>query len=154
MKKLIVLAAALVVIAGAAVAQQTITNRGEVMTVYTLANRPQGNTTITTDKVADYQATLDVENGDVITFTNPKFVVTPLGQANGYTNTVTIAAPGSTRVGDTALLVIDSSATNLLYIADNGTVALSSAFTGGVDDTLSLYAISATKWVETARSNN
>ena len=154
MKTNVVLAAVLAVLVGSAFAQETITNRGEVMTVYTLENRPQGNQTITTDKVADYQATLDVENGDVITFTNPKFVVTPLGQANGSTNTVTIAAPGTARVGDTALLVVDSAATNLLYIADNGTVALASAFTGGVDDTLSLYAISATKWVETARSDN
>lgn len=70
------------------------------------------------------------------------------------TNTITLAAPGTSGTGRVCTIVVDPSVTNLLAIADSGNVALSGAFSGGASDTLTLFAINTGTWAQVSTSNN
>jgi len=52
------------------------------------------------------------------------------------------------------ILLVCTSSTNSVTIADGGNFALSAAWAPDNNDTLSLYTISGTTWIETARSTN
>lgn len=92
--------------------------------------------------------------------TNGQLLVTLTGLRNTLspgpvgTNTVTLAPPGSAGIGRFVIIEVPSSVTNLLAIADSGTVALSGAFSGGPGDTLALLGTSTGTWTQVATSNN
>ena len=71
--------------------------------------------------------------------------------ANTTATAVTALEDGA---ADQAIRLICTSDTNSVTIADGGNFRLSGSWAPGVNDTLSLYTISGTIWVETARSNN
>jgi hypothetical protein len=103
--------------------------------------------------ISPYSVTTDAAttNGEVVAISAPLVIVTPSGQADGFTNTVTLANPPAPGF---AVVVAVATSSNLLTVADSGNVSLASAFLGGSGDTLSLVAVSTSAWVEVARSNN
>lgn len=90
-------------------------------------------------------------NGEVVAVSAPLVVVTPSGQANGFTNTVTVANPPAAGFRVTIAVATSS---NLLAIADSGNVSLASAFEGNTGDTLTLIGVSTSAWLEVGRSAN
>jgi len=92
------------------------------------------------------------DNGTALTVKSAHYLITPSGQANGYTNTITLAAPKE--AGDKVTLTVGTGATNKLGIADSGTASLSAAFAGDADDTITLIAPTTDEWVEVSRSAN
>lgn len=88
----------------------------------------------------------------VVTNLGGAIVLTSSGVPNAETNAVTVAAPKA--VGDLVVLIVNPASTNLVSIADSGTVRLASAWVADGNDTLTLYAATATNWVEISRSAN
>ena len=91
-----------------------------------------------------------VTNGQVVTLSAGRNVITPSGLASGLTNTVTLA---NATDGYNYDILIASDATNVLGIADSGNVGLSAAFNGNANDVLLLNGYD-TNFVETSRSAN
>lgn len=111
--------------------------------------------TIGTLTVTNLKATAESQS-----VTNGQLLVTLTGLRNKLspgpvgTNTVTLAPPGSAGIGRLVIIEVAPDVTNLLAIADSGTVALSSAFSGGPGDTLLLLGTSTGTWTQVATSNN
>lgn len=97
-------------------------------------------------------AAYSADNGTTLTITGGFAQVTPSGQANGYTNAVTLGNPVT--VGRWVVIAVASDATNKLGIADSGNAKLSAAFTGDADDTLTLVSTASNVWKEVSRSSN
>ena len=91
-------------------------------------------------------------NGEAITVADTVYLAIPTGQANTYTNTVTLANPAV--AGKLVTFVVGSTATNKLGLADSGNLALSAAFAGDANDSITLLAITASAWAEISRSSN
>lgn len=92
-------------------------------------------------------------NGQAVTLSTGQVVFSGIGGAAESTNTITIAYNASATVPRLVHLVVSSASTNLIAIADSGSVALSAAWLGDDNDTLTLMSV-GTNWVEVARSNN
>lgn len=71
-----------------------------------------------------------------------------IGQASGYTNTVTLA-----NAADGSIAVLTFGGSNVVAIADSGVAKLSSAFTSSEYDILVLIGV-GTNWLEVSRSAN
>lgn len=92
-----------------------------------------------------------VTNGQLAIVLKPGVnIITPYGQADVFTNTVTLA---NATPGYRYDIIVASAASNKLQIADSGNVRLTDAFTGDANDVLSLYGYS-TNYVETGRNAN
>lgn len=98
--------------------------------------------------------TATVTNSEAFTITKTSTVLTGTGQANNYTNTITLAAVDPTLVGATVNLIVDTASTNLIGVADSGTANLSAAFVGDNEDALVLYVLSTNEFVEVSRTDN
>jgi len=92
-----------------------------------------------------------VTNGQAVTISAGLNVLTGIANAVDGTNTVTLAAPD--RAGILAVIAVGSS-TNLIGIADSGTAALSAAFIGDANDTLTLISVSTSTWAKVTGSAN
>lgn len=92
-----------------------------------------------------------VTNGQLAVVLQPGVnIITPRGQADVFTNTVTLA---NATPGYRYDIIVASAASNLLEIADSGNVRLTATFDGNANDVLSLYGYS-TNYVETGRNEN
>lgn len=93
-----------------------------------------------------------VTNGQAVTIGSGLTVLTTAGSADTYTNTITLAAP--LQAGKFAILKVAASQSNLVGIADSGTVVLSAAAALGSDDTLTLVSVSTGVWAQVSTSAN
>lgn len=92
-----------------------------------------------------------VTNGQLAVVLKPGVnIITPYGQADVFTNTITLANATSGYRYD---IIVASAASNVLEIADSGNVRLTAAFDGNANDVLSLYGY-GTNYVETGRNEN
>jgi hypothetical protein len=98
-------------------------------------------------------ASASVADSGTISVSSGSVIVTGTGGANDTTNTVTISA-GASSIGATVVIAVSSSSTNLITIADSGNAALSSAWVGDNNDTLTLYVVATNSLIEVSRSNN
>ena len=89
-------------------------------------------------------------NAAVITPASDVLIVTPIGQANDFTNTCTIA---NAVAGQYLQIIVSGTATNLLGLADSGNLKLSAAAVLDNNDSITFRGV-GTDWVETSRSNN
>ena len=99
----------------------------------------------------DTPTDLSVTNGQVITVSAGKYVLTGVGSPNDNTNTVTVA--NGTK-GTEVRFMVSAASTNLVKFADSGNLRLSGDAILDNFDTLDLDAISATNWVEVGQVNN
>jgi hypothetical protein len=98
-------------------------------------------------------ATQTTTNGSSITLAAQVTVLTGTGMVNDQTNIVTIAQPYT--VGGNYKLVVANASSNLVTIADDGTVmALGSSWVGDNGDTLELLAIATNEMVKISSSDN
>lgn len=101
-----------------------------------------------------------VTNGQVVTLVAGINYLKPVGQANGLTNTITIAAPagsGTDCQGRLVVVAVDYVSTNALAIADGGgAVWLAGAWVGQAasDSTLTMMALDFQTYLELSRSTN
>lgn len=102
----------------------------------------------------DVPTALSVTNGQPVTIAEQSYLVTGIDGETGWTNTITLAAPGTALLGLTTKLTGDVSSTNLFGIADSGTCHLTATWLGGPSDMILLYAITTTNWVELGRNVN
>jgi len=96
---------------------------------------------------------LTVTNGQSVTVADSVYYVTSQGGANDTTNAVTLAAP-TTAVGSFVMFVMTATSSNLMSIADSGTVASSGATVLDNNDTFLLYAVTTGLWVEVSHGDN
>ena len=94
--------------------------------------------------------TASVTNGATLTPTAAVMVVSGIGGANDTTNTITLA---SATTGQSLTIVVASTSSNLVSIADSGNAALSGAWVGDNNDVITLVGV-GTSWVQTGESNN
>ena len=94
---------------------------------------------------------LNVTNGQEITVSDGVYILNGINSPPGGTNTITIAAA---TLGSKVTLCVNAASTNLIALADSGTLKLTGAFEMGAFDTLTLYAMGTTNLVELARANN
>jgi hypothetical protein len=85
-------------------------------------------------------------NNQAITLSTGQVVINGIGGANDSTNTITIAYEASSTVPRIVRLVVNSASTNLITLADSGSVALSAAWIADNNDTLTLMSV-GTNWV-------
>jgi len=95
---------------------------------------------------------LSVTNGQAITVSASVYVISGIGGANDTTNTVTLAAP--TAAGQKVTLIAATATTNLITIADSGTVAASGAILLDGNDTAVLQAVDTSTWCLLSESDN
>jgi hypothetical protein len=91
-------------------------------------------------------------NGQAVTVGAGVYIVSGVGGANDTTNTITLAAP--TAAGQKVTLIIATASTNLIAIADSGTVASSGALLLDANDTAVLQAVDASTWCLISKSDN
>jgi hypothetical protein len=93
---------------------------------------------------------LSVTNGQAVTLSYARYILTGVGGANDTTNTITLAnATDKARV----TLIVSAASTNLITIADSAPAALSAAWLGDNLDAIVLEGV-GTNWVQTSGSNN
>lgn len=98
---------------------------------------------------------LTVTNGQAVTVADSLYVVTGSGGADNTTNTITLAAPAAT--GDIVQLIVDNASSNLIGLADSGNLALTGAWVGDNNDSITLTGVihsDTTNWVETSSTDN
>jgi hypothetical protein len=91
-------------------------------------------------------------NSQAITVSAGVYVISGTGGANDTTNTVTLVAP--TVAGQEVTIMVATASTNLITIADSGTVAASGAILLDFNDVAVLRAIDTSTWVLVSESNN
>lgn len=95
---------------------------------------------------------LSVTNGQAVTVGAGCYVLNGIGGANDSTNTITLAAPAA--AGQLCYLVVATASTNLITIADSGTVAASGAILMDFNDTAVLLAVDTSTWTLVSESDN
>ena len=108
---------------------------------------------------ADFDATFtlsgsaqNVTNGQAITVAAGCYVLNGIGGANDSTNTITLAAPAA--AGQRVVLTVATASTNLITIADSGTVAASGAILMDFNDCCELVAVDTSTWLLLSESDN
>jgi hypothetical protein len=93
-------------------------------------------------------------NGATLTLTSRYTLLAGTGQANNFTNTVTIADPGT--AGITRTIMVTRASTNLILIAESADNVDLGAASREMDnlDNLTLFAETTTNWVEIGFVNN
>jgi hypothetical protein len=104
------------------------------------------------DNIHGAATALSVTNGQAVTVAARVYVVSGVGGANDTTNTVTLAAPSV--AGLRVTLAAATATTNLITIADSGTVAASGAILLDGNDTCELVAVDTSTWCLVSESNN
>ncbi len=95
---------------------------------------------------------LNVTNTQAITVAAGAYVLNGIGQADNFTNTVTLAAPAA--AGELVYLMVATASSNLVTIADSGTVAASGAILLDGNDSAVLMAVDTSTWVLLSESDN
>ena len=97
---------------------------------------------------------LNVTNNQALAITAPVIILNGIGGADNTTNTVTVANVDAALRERVITLIINTTSSNLVTIADSAPLALSAAWVGDNDDNLTLYVVETNKLVETGRVNN
>jgi|TARA_Y100000034_G_scaffold129586_1_gene186332 hypothetical protein len=95
---------------------------------------------------------LSVTNGQAVTVAAGVYVVSGIGGADNTTNTITLVAP--TVAGQKVTLLVATASTNLVAIADSGTVAASGGIELDGNDTAALQAVDTSTWCLLSESDN
>ena len=95
---------------------------------------------------------LSVTNGQAVTVSAGVYIISGIGGANDTTNTVTLAAP--TAAGQKVTFIAATATSNLITIADSGTVAASGAILLDGNDTAVLQAVDTSTWCLISESDN
>ena len=95
---------------------------------------------------------LNVTNGQAVTVAAGCYVLSGIGGANDSTNTITLAAPAA--AGELVYLTVATASTNLVTIADSGTVAASGAILMDFNDSCVLVAVDTSTWLLVSESDN
>jgi len=95
---------------------------------------------------------LNVTNGQAVTVAAGAYILNGIGGANDSTNTITLAAPAA--AGQLVYLAVATASTNLITIADSGTVAASGAILLDGNDTAALIAVDTSTWCLLSESDN
>ena len=90
-------------------------------------------------------------NGGTLTATASLHILTGIGQADNFTNIVSIANP--TVAGQSLQLIVSATSTNLIGLADSGNLKLTGAAVLDNNDTITLRAV-GTNWLETSKTDN
>jgi len=95
-----------------------------------------------------------VTNGATLTPVSSQYLLAGIGGANDTTNTITLG--NAVYAGQELLIVLNSTTTNLVQIADTGNAYLSGNWIGDAGDSISLVAMLAGSnvWVEVGASDN
>jgi len=88
----------------------------------------------------DTGTALNVTNGQPVSLTGGVILINGIGGADDSTNTITVSGT----VGTETRLIVAAASTNLITIADSGTVYLSGAWLGDNNDVIDLYVRTAT----------
>jgi len=104
--------------------------------------------------VRDVPTALSVTNGQAVTVAKQTYLISGIGGAATTTNTFTLAAPGTALLGLEVTFVVSSTSSQLVSIADSGTVQASSAWIGNTNDVAKFYAATATLWVQSGEEDN
>jgi len=108
--------------------------------------------TITPNLIVTAPQSQSVTNGQPVTLAGSLNILTGINGTNGATDTITLADPGTS--GKMVTIVVGSASTNFVALADSGNVRLAGAWSGGSNDTLTLYAVATNYWNEADRSDN
>ncbi len=95
---------------------------------------------------------LNVTNGQAVTVAAGAYVLNGIGGADNTTNTITLVNPSAAGWNVTFAVAVASS--NLVLIADSGTVAASGAIEMDNNDTCQLMSISTGIWALVSEHNN
>lgn len=95
---------------------------------------------------------LNVTNGQAVTVSAGAYTLNGIGGANDTTNTITLAAPAA--AGELVFLSVATASTNLVTVADSGTVAASGAILMDGNDTAVLLGIDTSTWGLVSESDN
>ena len=149
----------LALVAGFAIASQDtdITNRQVrdplQLESYLEANATDAETRLAAVETGAQGATaLSVTNGQAITVADSVYVLSGIGGADNTTNTVTLVAPSA--AGQSVVLLVATASSNLVTIADSGTVAASGAILLDGNDSAFLVSVDTSTWVLVSESDN
>jgi hypothetical protein len=95
---------------------------------------------------------LNVTNGQAITVSAGAYVLNGIGGADNSTNTVTLVAPAA--AGELVYLMVATASSNLVAIADSGTVAASGGIELDGNDTAVLMGVDTSTWCLISESDN
>ncbi|MHC4616256.1 MAG: hypothetical protein ACYTEQ_00745 [Planctomycetota bacterium] len=95
---------------------------------------------------------LNVTNAQPVTVEQGAYVLNGIGQADNFTNTITLVAPSA--AGDLVYLMVATASSNLVAIADSGTVAASGGIELDGNDTAVLMAVDGSTWCLISESDN
>jgi hypothetical protein len=104
------------------------------------------------DSRTDAATALSVTNAQPVTVAAGVYVVSGTGQANNATNTITLVAP--TAAGQSVTFIAATATSNLIAIADSGTVAASGTIELDGNDTAVLRAVDTSTWCLISESDN
>ena len=102
-----------------------------------------GDTTLNGDLITPLTS-VTVTNNDTITVASRVLNVTGIGQADNFTNAITLA---NAIDGQWVTLVVNASSTNLISLADSGINKLTGAIVLDNDDNVTLLGV-GTNWVQ------
>ncbi len=99
---------------------------------------------------------INVTNTEAITISpNVRYYnVNGTNGADNTTNTITLIGPTSNSIGQTVTLIVNTDSSNLVGLADSGTLALSAAVNMDNNDNITLYGFSTGLWVEISVTDN
>lgn len=95
---------------------------------------------------------LNVTNSQPVTISRGAYTLTGIGQADNFTNTITLTAPAA--AGELVFLTVATASSNLVSIADSGTVAASGAILLDGNDSALLIAVDGSTWCLVSESDN
>jgi len=95
---------------------------------------------------------LSVTNAQPVTIEQGCYILSGTGQANNYTNTITLVAPNA--AGDIVYLLVATASSNLVAIANGTTVNAPAALELDGDDTAVLMAVDTSTWCLISTSDN
>ena len=145
MNKAIVSICVLISFVGILCAQYTPVKKEDTQATATI-------TALTTTDIIVSPTAASMTNAQALTVAASAYVITGINGANDTTNAVTLANP--TTAGRTVILNVAVASSNLISLADSGNLKLAGAWVGDNNDSITLYAASATVWNEVSRSNN
>jgi len=95
---------------------------------------------------------LNVTNDQVITVSAGTYILNGIGSPDDTTNAVTLVAPAA--AGQIVTFIMATATSNLVSIADSGTIAATGALVLDANDTAVFQAVDTSTWCEIGTSDN
>lgn len=135
-------------------AQDTTLTQREVRDPLQLEAWLEANASDVESRLDDVESAtaLSVTNGQAVTASASTYILSGIGGANDTTNTITLAAPSA--AGKSLTLIVATTSSNLIQIADSGTVAASGAILLDGNDTAVLKSVDTNTWCLISESDN